>query len=155
MDLTTIKLAYDSLKVAKDIFSAFNELKNEADAIGKINEAVRKVGEAQDTLFELRDELFRLQEENNNLKQIIASGDKWEMQLSKYKLVETEGGAVVYRSIKEPIHYICPSCVTKQEIHPLQDRRVISGVFDCPGCNKKFPVKKFSGSVGTVRPYRF
>lgn len=151
MDLATIKFAYDGLKVAKDVFSAFNELKNEANAMGKINDAVRKVGEAQDTLYELREELFRLQEENNNLKQKIASEDKWEMQLSKYELIETEGGAIVYKSIEGTPHYICPSCVTRKEIHLLQDRYVISGQYDCPGCDKQFPVKKSSGSVGTVR----
>jgi predicted nuclease with TOPRIM domain len=92
MDFATIKSAYDGLKIAKDVFSAFNELKNEADAIGKINEAVKKVGEAQDALYELREELFRLQEENNNLKQKAATEDKWEKQLSKYELAETGEG---------------------------------------------------------------
>ena len=151
MDLASIKATYDGLKFAKEVFSAFNELKNETETIARVNEAVKKVGEAQDTLYELREELFKLQEENNNLKQIISKEDDWNQRLSKYKLIETEGGAVVYKAIEGAAHYICPSCVAKKEIHPLQDRRVVAGVFDCPGCGKYFPVKKSTAHSGSVK----
>ena len=154
MDLVAIKSAYDGLKTAKEVFSAYNDLKNEADAIGKVNEAVKKVGEAQDALYELREELFRLQEENNSLKQKLSEEANWEEKISKYQLVETEGGAVVYQSIEGIVHYICPSCVTKREIHPLQDRRVMSGTYDCTGCGASFPVKPTQGPKGPLRVTR-
>ena len=150
MDLATIKAAYDGLKFSKDVFSAFNELKIETKTIDRVNEAVKKVGEAQDTLYELREELFKLQEENNNLKQVISKEDDWNQRLSKYELFETEGGAVVYKAIEGTAHYICPSCVAKKEIHPLQDRRVVAGVFDCPGCGKHFPINKSTARSGSA-----
>jgi predicted RNA-binding Zn-ribbon protein involved in translation (DUF1610 family) len=62
------------------------------------------------------------------------------LKQNNYELVETEGRAVVYKSKTEPIHYACPSCFNK-EIHILQDRRVVSGIFDCPSCKSTYPVK--------------
>ncbi len=154
MDLVSVKAAYDGLKFAKDVFSAFSELKNETETITKINEAVKRVGEAQDALYELREELFRLQEENNLLRQKVSKEEDWNQRLSEYELTETEGGAVVYKAIKGTTHYICPSCVVKKEIHPLQDRRVVAGVFDCPGCGKQFPIKPLAERRGSVKVTR-
>ena len=69
-----------------------------------------------------------------------AEGAESVLKQSNYELVETEGGAVVYKSITEPTHFACPSCFNN-EIHILQDRRVMSGVFDCPSCKAVYPVK--------------
>lgn len=70
-----------------------------------------------------------------NLPPIISSENlelsETTLKQSNYELVETEGGAVVYKSKTNPIHFACPSCFNK-EIHILQDRRVVSGVYDCP-----------------------
>lgn len=151
MDLATIKSAYDGLKIAKDVFSSYNELKNEADALGKVNEAVKKVGEAQDALYELREQMFRLQEENNNLKQKLSENANWEEKISNYQLVATVGGAIVYQSKEGTHHFICPSCVTRRQIHPLQDRRVASGTYDCTGCGASFPVKPSEYPKGSFK----
>lgn len=62
------------------------------------------------------------------------------LKQSNYELIETEGGAVVYKSKSGTAHFACPSCFNN-EIHILQDRRVVSGDFDCPGCKTAFPVK--------------
>ena len=148
MDIGSIKLAYDGLKSAKDIFSAFEDLKSESESIAKINEAVKQVGLAQETLFKLREELFKLQESNNKLKKQLSEEKAWELKLSSYELVKTEGGAVVYKTTQGLEYYICPSCVVKKEIHPLQDGNVMSGRFDCPGCDKGFPITKFEQSAG-------
>jgi len=142
MDIGSIKLAYDGLKSAKDIFSAFDDLKNEAESIAKVNEAVKQVGLAQDTLFELREELFRLQNENQKLREVSLERENWDKQFSNYELVTTEGGAVVYKSRTGVEHFICPSCVTKRQIHPLQDNQNVSGRFSCPSCSITFPVIK-------------
>ena len=140
MDLMSIKTALDGLKVAKDVFTGFNEIQSESDTVVKINEAVKKVGNAQDTLYDLREELYKLQEENNLLKRQISSQESWGKQINQYELIKTEGGAVVYQSTKGVEHFICPSCIVKKEIQPLQNAKVPSGRFDCPGCNKGFPV---------------
>lgn len=140
MDLTAISAAYNGLKVAKDIFAELSNLKIETRSLEKINEAVKRVGEAQDALFQLREELFRLQEENNNLKRAIGETEAWKSRVAGYDLVQTPGGAVVYKSKEGTDHYACPSCIEKKEIQILQDRRTMSGDFECPGCGKAFPV---------------
>ena len=141
MDLASIGIAYEGLKVAKNTIKTLSSLKIETDTIGKINEAVKQVGDAQDTLFQLREELFKLQEENKKLKDEISESEEWVSKKSKYELVETDGGAVVYKSLEGTPHFACPSCMERRQIQILQDRRVVSGIFDCPGCSKSFPVK--------------
>jgi len=141
MDIATIASAYSGLKTAKEIFSSYTDLKIDAAARERVNEAIEKVGEAQDALFQMREEMFRLQEENRSLRDSIAENENWEKRLSTYELVETSGGAIVYKSTSSVKHFACPSCVEKQEIQILQDRQVMSGAYDCPGCGKSFPVK--------------
>lgn len=140
MDIASITAAYNGLKTAKDIFTGFSNLKLETKSLEQINEAVKKVGEAQDAIFVLREELFRLQEENNKLRKSLDEKEFWEERIGNYELVTTQGGAVVYKSKGEPNHYICPSCTQSREIHILQDRRVVAGIYECTNCNSTFPV---------------
>jgi hypothetical protein len=142
MDIASITSAYSGLKIAKDIFIGFADLKIEADSIGKINEAVKKVGDAQDALFQLREELFRLQEENNVLKNTIGEFNSWEDKLTEYELVKTIGEAIVYKFKAEPEHYICPSCVSKKSIQILQDNKSMGGTFSCTSCKGSYPIKQ-------------
>ncbi|WP_439531622.1 hypothetical protein [Marinobacter adhaerens] len=141
MDMTSIATAYSGLRAAKEIFSNYTDLKIDAAARERVNEAIAKVGEAQDALFQMREEMFRLQEENRLLKDSIAENENWEKRLSAYELAETSGGAIVFKSTSGVDHFACPSCAEKREIQILQDRRVVSGDYDCPGCGKSFPVK--------------
>ena len=143
MDMTTISAAYTGLKTAKDIFTGLNDLKIETSTLDKINDAVKKVGEAQDTLFALREELFRLQEENNSLKTQITEIESWDNKLASYTLTKTNGGAVVYKFNGDPLHYMCPSCVAKHELHFLQDgSSQFSGWSECPNCNTRYTIEK-------------
>ena len=151
MDVGTITDAYNGLKIAKDVFVGLTKLKSETDSLEKIHDAVTKVGEAQDALFNLREELFRLQEENQNLKKTLNEKEEWRKRIENYELVETAGGAVVYKSKEGTNHYICPSCLERTEVHILQNRRVASGTFDCPGCDKTFPVNPFQSGGGGRR----
>lgn len=141
MDIATIGAAANSLKVAKDVFTWLLESKIEAESRAKVLEALRAVGDAQDNLFRLREELFVLQTENRDLKAKLTENEEWKARLAKYKLVETAGGAHVYRTEEGTPHFACPSCIEKKEIHILQDRHVMSGSFECPGCDKRFTVK--------------
>ena len=127
MDLGSISVAYEGLKIAKDTIKALSNLKIETESIGRINEAVRQVGDAQDTLFQLREELFKLQEENRRLKDTISENEEWMLKKSNYELTETDGGAVVYKSLEGTPHFVCPSCLERKQIQILQDRRVFSG----------------------------
>jgi len=140
MDVSAIASAYSGVKVAKDVFSAILQLKIDNESMLRVNEALRSLGDVQDNLFALREQLSELQSKNQELIQRLAERERWEQKLSGYKIEQTPGGAVVYVSIHEPSHYACPSCTSKQELHILQDSRDMAGMFQCPGCNFRFPV---------------
>jgi regulator of replication initiation timing len=137
-----IASAYTGIKFIKDSLLFILNAKIESTVKEKINEVLEKLGAVQDTLFYLREELSQLQTENYGLKEKLNAAEDWKAKLAEYELKETQGGAVVYQFRGNPIHYVCPSCLNKKEIHILQDRRVMSGVFDCPGCSKTFPIKR-------------
>ena len=140
MDVTLITAAYTGLKFAKDALQTALGYKIENETRVQISAALEKLGTAQDTLFELREELFRLQTENDRLRQELKSHPHSETQKAPYQLQETARGAVVYVSTGPPRHYACPSCFANRTIQILQDRRVVGGVFDCPGCKTAYPV---------------
>jgi hypothetical protein len=140
LDIATIGAAYTGLKFAKDALQVALGYKIETETRTQISAALEKLGTAQDTLFELREELFRLQGENDHLRQELAARQGWEALKAQYQLHETSGGAVVYESPGPPRHYACPVCFAKNVIQILQDRRAISGVFDCPSCKAEYPV---------------
>jgi len=151
MDMATISAAYTGIKIVKESISVILESKIESAAKEKINDALDKLGAVQDTLFYLREELAKLQAENAELKEKLSDKEAWDANFAKYQLEKTQGGAVVYSYKGDPKHYACPSCVSKREIHILQDRRVMSGDFDCPRCGKSFPVNPMTKSK---MPYR-
>lgn len=135
-----VSAAYTGLKFAKDALQVALGYKIEAETRTQITAALEKLGAAQDTLFELREELFRLQGDNDRLRQQLAAREKWEAQKAAYRLETAVGGAVVYLSDGPPQHFACPVCFSKNTIQILQDRRVMSGVFDCPSCKAQYPV---------------
>jgi hypothetical protein len=141
VDLPTIGAAYAGLKAGKELLTAVLETKIESESRARIAEALTKLGQAQDTLFELREELFRLQSENEGFRQQLAAADDWKQRLSQYSLQKTSGGAVVYAFGGQPEHFACPACISKRELHILQDGRNAAGSFTCPGCKSSFPVR--------------
>lgn len=142
MDIALIGTIVGGLKSAKEGLQAVMAYKIESEARTRIADALEKLGSAQDNLFELREELFRLQTENDGLRRELKDHEGWEALAIKYRLQETAGGAVVYEFTEAPKHYACPSCFTKRTIQILQDRRVMSGDFGCPGCKATFPVDR-------------
>jgi hypothetical protein len=142
MDIATIStVAYEGLKVSKQIFSAIFEAKVYAEAKPKVLAALEQLGNAQDALFGLREELFKLQTENAALRKQLTEAQSWEARAGQYQLAQTAGGAVVYKFNGKPEHFACPSCFNKQQVHILQDNRTMSGQFRCTGCKAEFPVK--------------
>jgi hypothetical protein len=140
MDVALITGAYNGLKFAKDALNAALTCKIENETRRQISAALDKLGSAQHALFELRKDLFRLQSENEQLRQQVKARDEWEIQRSRYQLAETAGGAIVYLFTETPRHYACPSCFSRSTVQILQDRRVMAGVFDCPGCRTVYPI---------------
>jgi hypothetical protein len=140
MDIALIAGAYSGLKFAKDALQVALGYKIETETRTQISLALEKLSTAQDTLFELREELFRLQSENEQLRGELKAQQDWQVEKAKYQLQQTVGGAVVYAYSGTPKHFACPSCFTTGAIQILQDRRVISGAFEMPGCKTLYPV---------------
>src|SRR6266849_5835849 len=111
--------------------------------MSSITAAINCIRFIKDTLYDLREELFRLQSENQDLRQQLKAQKDWQTQKSQYQLEKTAGGAMVYAFTGTPQHYACPSCFAKEVIQILQDRRVMAGVFDCPGCKADYPVNPY------------
>ncbi len=153
MDLASIKAAYTSAKFVKDALNTVLDYKIDQESKDKINEILERVGPIQDTLFELREELFRLQDKNRELEAQLQEINNWEERKNSFKLKKTIGGAVVYLSNTEPPYFVCPSCTEKNEIHPLQPEGEYSGNYQCPGCDKNFPVDKPKPIPSTVGDY--
>ncbi|HIJ91666.1 MAG TPA: hypothetical protein HPP95_12555 [Deltaproteobacteria bacterium] len=141
MDLVTIKAAYTSAKFAKEALTTVLDYKIDQKSKDKINEVLEKVGPIQDTIFELREELFKLQDENRDLKNSLREINRWEERINKLDLKKTSGGATVYVSNSETPYYVCPNCIEKKEIQPLQPYAAgYMGDFKCPGCDKSYPI---------------
>jgi len=145
--------ALSAFKAVKDLGKVIYDAQVDAAFKEKVREVLEKIDGAQATLYELRDELLNVQTENLSLKGQLADATDWKAQQAQYKLVETEGGAIVYEFNGDPKHYACPNCMTAKRITPLQDNRTLRGKYRCthPSCNgAEFPIKK--GTTLKPRP---
>src|SRR5262249_23659680 len=142
---------YNGLKFIKDSLEVTLGYKIENESREKINAALKQIWTVQDTLFKIREDMFRLQAENEQLRQQLKAKEDWENQKSQYQLEQTAGGAVVWVSTGAPKHYACPSCFSKATIQILQDRRVMAGVFDCPGCKVAYPINPYQETETVTR----
>lgn len=140
VDIATISAAFTGLTFARDALQFVLRTKVEVDTQTRVVEAVEKLSAAQDALFKMREEMFRLQGDNDRLRRELDGRDSWEAKKSAYRLQQAPGGAVVYQSEGPPKHFACPACFEKNTIQILQDRRVWTGLFDCPSCKAAYGV---------------
>jgi regulator of replication initiation timing len=143
MDITAIPAIYNSAKFIKESLEVVLGYKIDIESQQRINAALKEVGNIQDRLFHMREDQFRLQTENEQLRKQLKEKENWESQKKQYPLVKTSGGAVVHKFIGTPEYYACPSCFSKETIQILQDKRNLSGKFDCPGCTVSYPIEPF------------
>jgi hypothetical protein len=155
MDMAAVSGAYTGLKFAKDVLQGVLKAKIALETHTQVSAALDKLGEAQDTLFEMRDELARIQQANEDLRRQLKAHDDWRASFAQYHLVTTAGGATVFEHADVPRRYVCPSCSNDQKLQVLQDRRVMSGVWDCPGCKVMYPIDpRTAGAARAARsPY--
>jgi hypothetical protein len=147
MDMAAVSGAYTGLKFAKDVLQGVLKAKIALETHTQVSAALDKLGEAQDTLFEMRDELARIQQVNEDLRRQLKAHDDWEAAFAQYRLVTTAGGATVFEHADVPRRYACPSCSNDQKLQVLQDRRVMSGVWDCPRCKVMYPIDPRSAAA--------
>lgn len=148
MDINAIKVAYDGFKSTKEIFQTLLDAKIDAEAKEKVSSAMKTLMEAQDSLFNAQSVMFSLQDENQCLKKKIAELEEWSIQIDSYELVEAPGKAVVYKFKGFPEHYACPSCIVENRVSILQNRGVVTGVFDCPhpSCKAEYKVNPYNNA---------
>ena len=140
MDMSALTGALAGLAYAKNVFQGLLKAKVAVETHAQIDDALEKLGQAQEALFEARDELFRFQQTNQDLRAQLKTRDDWDARLAMYRVATTAGGATVYEHTGAPPHYACPSCMNDRKIQILQDRRVMGGVWDCPGCKATYPI---------------
>lgn len=137
--------ALAAFKAVKELGMVVYDAQVDSSVRDKVRNVLEKMDDAQATLYELRNELLNVQTENLTLKRQIAAQDEWKAKLAKYSMVNTAGGAVVYKFIGEPEHYACPNCMNAERVTPLQDNRTNSGKYRCtyPSCNgAEFPIEE-------------
>jgi hypothetical protein len=103
----------------------------------------------QETVMQLReavlnakDEVLTLRSELQAFKAKELEAQSWKEAEAKYPLVRAPGGAMVRKTEGPPEHYVCPKCFEDRKVYPLQDKKVMSGDYACPGCDRGYPVDK-------------
>jgi predicted RNA-binding Zn-ribbon protein involved in translation (DUF1610 family) len=101
----------------------------------------------QETVMQLReavlngkDEVLTLLAEVQAFKAKELEAQTWQHTEAKYPMVKAPGGAMVRKTAGPPEHYVCPRCFEDRKVYLLQDKRVMAGSYECPGCGKSFPV---------------
>ena len=140
MDALTVQGAMAGIKYAIEAVRTISRTAVKIEIDAKVVDVLDHLGKVQDTLFTLRSALADLQNENLELKAKQRDRDSWDAKSRKYSLVQAPGGAMVYRTKDPPAHYACPKCYGDRKIVFLQDKRVMSGEYACPGCGKHFMV---------------
>lgn len=142
MDLTALSSAYTALQFIRDSMTLAVGAKIDEGARAKIHAAMDQITKLQDGLFHTQQQLLSLQQENESLKRELTGVEAWDSRAAQYTLVSTPGTAMVYHFSGEPAHYACPNCFETRRISILQDRRVVSGSWDCPSCSKSFRISR-------------
>ena len=104
-------------------------------------ELQERIAELREAVLNVKDEVLSLREQNQDLRAKLAAQESWEARAAGYKLITAPGGALVRHSPGPPEHYACPRCYEAHKISILQDRRVMSGAFDCKECSASYNVK--------------
>jgi ribosomal protein L37AE/L43A len=153
MDLTTLTAGLSAAKQVKEFVSELTKSKSEHTNQLLLNNAAQSVGEVLEALYSVQTELFQLVDENRSLNDSLRTYTDWEAIAVDYKLVETSGSAMVYQyaGMDQPNHYLCPTCFENRNKHILQDRRLISGGWDCKSCGSIFFVGERAPSKSITR----
>jgi hypothetical protein len=138
------------------ITDAVELTKKVADLVKKgitidLQESVMNLREA---VLNAKDEVLELRQERQEPAALLAAQEDWRARTAPYKLVRTDGGAIVWHSEGPPFHFACPTCFEKRSVQVLQDSNSTGGHFYCTSCDKKFPIRRehaFASTVPTIR----
>ncbi len=89
--------------------------------------------------------LHRLNALEDEMKEL----DRFEKQMARYALSQTDGGAIVY-ALKpecaegEPMHYLCPACLDRRQRPILQP---VGKFLHCTHCGAKYAAEKGASKI--------
>lgn len=132
--------ALGSINAAISLVRVAVGAKMDAEVRAKVLEAMDALIQSQTQLLDARIQMHDLVDENRTLKRKLEEREDWKQRADRYELVKAPGGAMVHQFKGEPAHYACPACFERQQVQVLQDRRVMSGDWSCPSCDKTFHV---------------
>jgi len=110
-----------------------------------------KITESREGVLNAKDEVLALRQQNQDLQGALQAQSDWQARAAAYKLVTTNGGAVVWHTRGPPEHFACPACFEAKKIQFLQDPDNYAGTFNCSGCGKTYPVRP-SHSMAAQKP---
>lgn len=135
-----INAAIQSAKVLKDFISAHKELMSYNDLSSAVAEVNSKLIDAQHSVLSYQVSHKALTDRITELEEKLSSKEKFDREISRYKLHKLKSGMLVYiikpehEEIGEP-HYICTDCTSNGHISLFQP--VLNGTrLVCDSCKK-------------------
>jgi hypothetical protein len=135
----SVAVAIQSAKFITDSLSAISKLKLDAATLLRVNDAFGQVASVQAGLLDAQQKLMDQQGEIRDLRCQIEKFTSWEKRANNYEMVQTAGGAIVWKSLSGLDHYACPLCFENSKLTILQfGGSGYSGTWDCKTCEKSF-----------------
>lgn len=138
--ISEINAAIQSAKVLKDIINAHKELSSYNDLSSAVAEINSKLIDAQHLILSYQVSHKALTDRITELEEKLSSKEKFNREISRYKLHKLKSGMLVYiikpehEEIGEP-HYICTDCASNGHISLFQP--VLNGTrLVCDSCKK-------------------
>lgn len=135
-----INAAIQSAKVLKDFISSHKELIRYNDLSSAVAEVNSKLIDAQHSILSYQISHKALIDRITELEEKLSSKEKFDREISRYKLHKLKSGMLVYiikpehEEIGEP-HYICTDCARKGHISLFQS--ILNGTrLVCDNCKK-------------------
>jgi len=130
---TEISAAIISAKTALEIAKAAHGLSNYNELVAAVSEVNAKLVDATVVTLASLEKQSSLTSEIAELKDKLREIENWEGQMKRYILHEFPTGALAYAlqpgmEQGEPLHYLCTSCVDKNQksiLQPVKDGRYL------------------------------
>lgn len=158
---TGITAAKNGIAILKGVKSITDNAKMEV-ALSELRECI---AQTQESLLAAQQSIHKLTEEKADLKKQLDELAEWEAKKARYTLLEIRSGLLVYSYMPSagdatPLHWICPGCFEKKQIHILQKTKPGDANIRCHDCEFSFdprdsvphiPVEVISGFRGRTR----
>ncbi|MGJ7321658.1 hypothetical protein ABM054_18435 [Morganella morganii] len=136
-----LKSAFSTVKEIQDLHVDYSVREKTDELLSKLLDARQQQIELQELLISAKNRIIELEDSINQK-------EDWALEASKYELLKTEAGSLIYTSKKSDDDnqistYLCPHCYEKKQKSLLQPNpiNVSKGhyfIYYCPNCNSDF-----------------